>query len=296
MDWRKVAAVTCGAAQLALGVAIAAPARADDIVLAPSSPWNLNGTEKACSLRRMFGEPGNRAILQIERYGSLPRFQMVVAATALKSMEISDKLHILFGDSEPNPFRYGPGVMSATDVDGEVDPVPALILSNSLAKMDNRREDDEPVTPEMEAAVKTVTLRWDRQTLVLQTGAMDKPFAALRQCTDKLIESWGLDPAVQASLSKTAKPKVNPQYWVMPSEYPKDMVHQERDALIVFRLLIDASGKPSSCAILSSYGDEMFRQASCAAIMKRARFSPARDKTGTPVPTYDINSIRWSMH
>ena len=73
------------------------------------------------------------------------------------------------------------------------------------------------------------------------------------------------------------------------------MLLKAKQALINFRLSVDAHGIPTAREIQRSYNDKKFDKLSCALLLRRACFSPALDATGVPVPSYYFDTMRWIM-
>jgi outer membrane biosynthesis protein TonB len=68
-----------------------------------------------------------------------------------------------------------------------------------------------------------------------------------------------------------------------------------KQALVNFRLSVRAQGVPTACEVQSSYNDKKFDEVTCAALMRRARFSPALDAKGQPVLSYFLRTVCWIM-
>lgn len=151
------------------------------------------------------------------------------------------------------------------------------------------------VTPAMESAVTSISLRFAGQFLKIATGSLGKPFVALRQCTDDLVKQWGFDPEVQSALKSRPFPLGNPATWIRPADYPRKALANGKSALVTFRLSLDASGTPVGCDIQRAYADDSFKAITCERLMARARFSPALDASGKPTPSYYVNAVRWVM-
>jgi protein TonB len=81
-----------------------------------------------------------------------------------------------------------------------------------------------------------------------------------------------------------AAPAGSPGSWLSDDDYPKDALRQEIDGTTAFRLTITTSS-----------GSASLDNATCAKLMERARFTPARDAKGRPAAdTYD-GRITWRL-
>jgi protein TonB len=87
-------------------------------------------------------------------------------------------------------------------------------------------------------------------------------------------------------------PRGNPGSWVTTNDYPSRALREEREGTTGFRLEYDASGKPTNCSITRSSGSPDLDDATCANLMRRARFKPGM-RDGQPVGASYSSSVRW---
>ena len=261
------------------------------MILAPTSPWNVDWSETTCSLRRLFGTKEKESLLVMERYGPTDYFQLTIVSDEFKSYRQGETLWLKFGDGEKrrittaSPGKSGKGTATL------------FFTSQSLSQpIDTGPEPWVPqVTPATEAATKTISISYYGRERIFAVGPMGKAFEALRKCTDNLVSTWGLDPKQQAQLTKRPTPLANPASWVRSGDYPTAMLNLGKQALVNFRLSVDAQGIPTACEVQRSYNDKKFDEATCAILMRRARFSPALDSEEKPVASYYLNTVRWIM-
>jgi hypothetical protein len=261
-------------------------------ILPPISPWNVDWSETTCSLRRAFGSKDDPSILTIERFGPTPSFQLSIISNEFKSFQQGGAVQLKFGDNKPRRITtVSPGRSGASGK--------AILFfgSQSLAQpIETDDEDwDPPVTPATEAAVKSISVSYFGHERVFVTGPMDKPFAALSTCTDDLVKFWGLDPKQQATLTQRPKPLASPATWIKSADYPAAMLTGGKQALVSFRLSVDARGIPTACEIQRSYNDKKFDDVTCTLLVRRARFSPALDAAGQAIASYYLSTVRWVM-
>jgi len=230
-------------------------------------------------------------VLSIERFAPTDSFQLVVTSEEFASFNQGQRLTIQFGSLPPDPVRSG---MAGKTASGR----PMLFIS-STGLIDHADEAEEiglpRVTPEMETEAKTITLAYGGRTVVFNTGSLGKAFAALRTCTSNLVKSWGLDPDQQASLTRFATPMSSPGNWLQSNDYPGAMLASGKQAIVNFRLNVDEKGGATACEIQRSFAAKEFDKATCSLLMRRAKFKPALDRNGRPVPSYYINTVRWIM-
>lgn len=150
------------------------------------------------------------------------------------------------------------------------------------------------IPPEREEAITEVTFSGGlSKSLVLNTGSLGKPFEVLRDCSNKLLEKWGLDLKRHQHLTRGATPISSPNDWLHSRDYPKKMLSELRDGFINFRLIIEPSGEVSGCKVQQSANPIEFANATCDLVKDRARFEPALDADGKPIRSYWRSAVRW---
>ena len=290
---RRLYKVTGAGAALLLAMPM--PACADEIVLTPSTSWTLDATPSGCALRRSFGTGSPPVFLEMQRFAPGDGFQLIASGDELNWIKSGTRLYLKYGSlphhDEPVSFKSGETARENRR------PIPTIFATSSLGDEDSDAKSDEDegaeVTPQMEAQVREITLQRPGRSVILKTGPLDKPFAIMRQCTDALLKSWGLDPAVQNSLSRRAVP-IAIRSWPGAIKYPTAAVMGGEQARVNFRMLVGADGSPTDCTVLRSYNDRSFDAVACRSLMKVARFEPALDAAGKPVPSFYSNVIVWS--
>jgi hypothetical protein len=280
-----------GAAALIVALCVPSVAVAKPVILAPVSPWNVDWSKTTCTLLRAFGSKEDPSIVRIERFGPTNWFHLSIMSNEFKSFQQGQAVQLKFGDGEPERV---PGVSPGkAGADGKAILFFATQSLADRAVRDADPEADPAVTPATEAATKTITVSYFGRDRIFATGPMDKAFAALSKCTDDLVRTWGLDPEQQARLMVRPKPQGSPATWLRSGDYPRDMLFSGKQALVSFRLAVNAVGTPTACEIQRSYNDQKFNDVTCANLLRRARFSPARDAKGNAVPSYFLNTVRW---
>lgn len=227
----------------------------------------------------------------MDRFGPTDTFQLTIVSDEFRSFQQGQALTLRFGDQKPRriasvvPGKAGNGTTTL------------FFANTSLSEtIEGEDEDwDPPVAAATEAAVKNIVISYGGRERLFATGSLDKAFDALRRCTDNLVTTWGLDSKQQATLSKRPGPLSKPAAWISSSDYPPAMFARGKQALVNFRLSVSAQGTPTACEIQSSYNDKKFDEATCAALMRRARFTPAMDASGQAVPSFYLNTVRWIM-
>lgn len=291
MAWRVVAAA-------ALAVLALQPAWAADetLRLEPSSEWVLDYADERCSLHRRFGEADDSINLRIDWFGPLPTHRILLVGPAVPHarMPTSDLA-----------FRFtpDPGMRPTTGINGTFLDQPAVSFGTSFlpydpeetgerkSKIEDIRDSavPKPADAEFERNARSLEVTFENgDGVLLELGSMAKPLAALRTCMDNLQSVWGLDPAVQAHLSRRAVPKPSTVRRVQ-RRYPPRMAMGGINAFVPVRVMVDARGEVTDCVVQSEGIEEAFTDAVCDGLARG--YEPALDVDGNPVASVFPTSV-----
>lgn len=279
-----------------------AMAAKEPVYLEPSSKWHVRYEDDGCRLIRTFGEDRDKVMVVMSRYGPGEKFRLTLAGNPVKLRRNNRDLHLQFGDHEAaQKVSYMPATMSE---------MPALVMGRmrigaptavEQIAVDRRKPFEETVKLSKISASRYAAARYILVThpykgpIYLQTGPLEKPFAAFAACVDELITHWGIDVEKHKNLSKKVKPVGSPGRWVNARDYPLEMLRQRQQGIVQFRLSVDAYGKATQCHIQQSTRPQEFDDAVCKSLMKRAAFEPALDADGNPVASFWRNTVRFQL-
>jgi TonB family protein len=97
----------------------------------------------------------------------------------------------------------------------------------------------------------------------------------------------------QATPPRRARANLN-QYF-STDDYPPTAAARGAQGTAGFRLSIGADGAVTGCTITRSAGDAALDAATCAILLGRARYEPARDAAGQAVPGKDSGRVTWRL-
>lgn len=83
--------------------------------------------------------------------------------------------------------------------------------------------------------------------------------------------------------------------WFSADDYPAEALKQGIEGSVFFEVDVDATGKPTACRIGRSSGSPILDQATCNVVLARAKFEPALDKHGKPVPGKYGRAAAWRL-
>lgn len=98
-----------------------------------------------------------------------------------------------------------------------------------------------------------------------------------------------------ASSVTPAAPIGEPAQWITSDDYPADALRSGATGVVNFTLAIDETGKVTDCSVTETSGNQSLDDATCALMMARARFSPARDRAGQPVAWAFHRRVNWQL-
>lgn len=90
-------------------------------------------------------------------------------------------------------------------------------------------------------------------------------------------------------------PVGNPGDWVTSADYPALALRNAWQGRVGFLLTVDPEGRVSHCDVVASSGMPVLDQATCALLLARASFTPARDARGKPMLGSFRSAVRWVL-
>ena len=291
-------------------LAAAMPARAEGPpeVLQATSRWHLDYAKDYCRLARQFGGPGRETFFYIEQYEPGKRVNVLVAGPDIDHAKIREhelrfgpgggisRNERILGTSMPD---YGDGLL-ASGMTLLHDPAEEAAFERSRAQRWSPDSEDgavpQPVDPAAAAPITWFSVMTRKGQIVrLDLGSMAEPITALNTCAEELVGHWGIDLAQHRGRTRVATPATNPGSWLDVGDYPTELVRKGMQGLVMFRLGVDAEGKPTGCAIQQSTRPAEFDKVVCRNLIRKARFDPALDAAGKPMPSFWRSSVRFEI-
>lgn len=269
----------------------AVPVSAEKQTLSPTSAWNLDYGEYRCALKRTFGDGEETAVLHLEQTG-LGNFYNVLVAGPMNRRARGEEITIRFGSEAPMERGYLKGKYKETKT-------PFIVMHGvHLAPVPEGGDYEfvaDDIGAERQRAITAVELAYSRgNSLVLETGPLDKPIEAMRKCTEDLVATLGLDEASQEQLASKPEPLELAKFAQKVQEaYPLKMLRNEEDGLVKYRVLVNAEGKPEGCQIAQSSRPASFDDLVCFFIIRELEFEPARNSAGEAVAGIHTGSVRY---
>lgn len=286
------------AASVAIVGLLAAPqaALAQDkaAVFKPTGQWALDYGDDYCRLARNFSDGKNELALAVERIEPGPMSRLILISDSIKPFRSAEEIgwHFLPADP-PRKARY----THSTTADGKqyYNLGPFMLASFTPPAPGAPRGAPPPFDRAKEqAAAKAITgfvLDSGLNTPVeVETGDLSAPIGALQACADDLAKSWGLDPAKMRSETAAAIPDGGGSGWLPQGTVGFGDFGKLGGGANQVRLMVDASGKATSCTIHWATLDAATNDKICKAALANAKFTPAKDASGQAMPGYWIGS------
>lgn len=271
--------------------------------LKATSSWQIDYADDRCRLARRFGADETTVNIFLDRYGPDESFRLTVAGKPVKTGILKAEAAITFGPSE--------SLQKVNFNNGTSGEMPALHFANRIriglpseeelaaeAKHNGSYLEFEytPISDARQKAVRYLQIGKPlHQSVILETGSMKAPLDALNACIDDLMGHWGIDVEKHRNLKRPASPTKSPSKWIMSSDYPSNMLVSGQPAIIEFRLSIGTDGVPTHCHIQATTRPKAFDDAVCKSVMRRARFDPALDSEGKPIPSFYRNTVHFQI-
>jgi hypothetical protein len=271
--------------------------------LNPRSAWRLDYGKEKCALVQEYTGDGDTVLLEIDSYGSQEGFQVILSGKGIPSTSGITRAVVRFAG---DPAGRTVNALAGTTSQGAA----AIFLPLSFVPYEQyeRRtkaddvEDGQSELPDRAFADYQRTIHefvvglGSASVIQLNVGDIAKPLDALRTCVDKLVSSWGVEPAVQDSLSRPAMPDMV-GIRAVQARYPESMLRNLESTLIYVRVNVDAGGNATSCVLQTPTADSGLNAELTQNICGSLRhFRPALDANGKAVASVLTTRVSYNSN
>ena len=113
---------------------------------------------------------------------------------------------------------------------------------------------------------------------------------ALPRCSPTADSARGIHAAAAGARSRYPLSR-----YIARADYPAAALRNREQGRIAFALGIGADGRVNACRITASSGSAALDSTTCRIMRSRARYTPARDARGVPVPDVDVGEFSWTL-
>jgi TonB family protein len=279
----------------ALSTALAMPLQAaDPVVLKPYGPWNVDFGQDACRLQRLFGSAEDKHVLVFTQYWPSEGAGLTLAGSALGRFRTLDRTNVRYNDGQ-EPLQAVAFAGNFGDI-GKALIFPGVSLKEPTLLEDREPGPDKPFS-QMDVAlgktVQFVAVTQGGREVRFETGALDKTFEVLNQCTLDLLTKMGLDAQKHVTMTSEAR-WLNRQALTrrIAEQYPGEARGEQ--GIMRMRVIVGVDGKVEECRILKATATQFLESPACE-VMQRAQFEPARDAAGEPFRSLIATSITYRI-
>lgn len=102
-------------------------------------------------------------------------------------------------------------------------------------------------------------------------------------------------PPAPPRISQAAGARGDPAQWVTTDDYPPAALREERQGVSKLTWQINEQGRVENCQVVSSSGSPDLDEAACRLIVRRGKYTPAKDQNGNPIRTSSGRTVRWQI-
>lgn len=96
-------------------------------------------------------------------------------------------------------------------------------------------------------------------------------------------------------ISKAAGPKGDPNSWFSTDDYPQRSLNNGDEGTVTIKWDINEAGRVENCTVTSSSGHADLDQATCRILLRRGRYTPAKDQNGNPIRSSASRRVTWKI-
>ena len=265
----------------------------------PTGQWALDYGEDYCRLSRSFSDGKDDLALALERVEPGTFMRMILVSDAIKPFRSADEIgwHFTPADAE-RKARYTRSVTEDGKAFYNLGPV-TIANPGAIVRLTSGDPGDIPPPPPYDrskelAAAKSSTgfilASGLTEPVQVETENLEAPIGALQACADDLAKTWGLDPAKLRAQTSPVIPDDRGSGWLPQGTIEFADFAKLGGGANQLRLMVDASGKPTSCHVHWPTLSQATNDKICKILMSKANFTPAKDADGAAMAGYFVSS------
>ena len=271
------------------------PAHAGDgdvITFEPSVAWALDYSKDSCALTRAYTAKGEKLYMHMRQYSPSGSINVLFSAgrrTGGKALKFrfGDEGDYISDPIVPITWAHLPGGMFAVRQ--------SELLGVSPSVVPDRQWSDEE-RDALFSGIETISMVTARnETWNIHTGNLVEPFRALSKCMTELTSHWDIDHAAHENLSRKADPRDFRNFILNLQTYPRYELVDGQEAIIAFRVDVDAQGNGTACHIQNETDTQRFKPFICKRVLGDGLYLPALDSGGNPVKSYWAAVISYKL-
>lgn len=266
--------VVFGLASVTASASVCSPV--STAALKPFKPWVVDYAEAQCIATRDYGSLDRPITLGIRPAPNAETYELLVA-------------------------RAGPTPAYAQELEGSVDfgrgPLKAWVLRFRPGKSNLDVYQFRIGAAEMAQArpAETVALRTKGGAdFQFEVSSMSQLLDGLNACVANLEQYWNMGGEKDGRIAVPAKGDVRGLF--SSDDYPSEAVSRGQQGKGQYLLLVDEKGSVAGCYVVTPTGVPALDSMACAVFQQRAKFTPARDRSGKSVRSTAVTPpINWRL-
>ena len=251
---------------------------AKDVASKPSGPWSIEYADNMCVLNRKYGTGREQFLLGFHPSPMGERMEIATFTPGARgtTMRGSGKVVILpDGRTKMSSFlSWRPKGRPDTRV--------------TMFNLSEQDMNDVFAAGEFKmsgAGLKTV------QISLKGVGAAQ---AALRKCSDDLLQSWKIDPTERDFMVERPL-ALGISNWFSYNDYPTAALRAGAEGTTSIIWKVGSDGRVTDCRVVRSSGHAVLDESACKLAMKHSRYKPAIGKDGKPMAAHVSLNFIWML-
>jgi len=263
------------AALLSHSLATAAP---PPTPLTPTGPWNVEFADSMCLLGRPFGpDRASHLILKPAMLGNSLEIIVTRATSRVDAVRFGEAKLLIEGrpsSAESHFTAYNTRKGRVLRISIKEDTLALAAVRGTLA-IDAKRE--------------------GRYAFAIP--GIDRALPILSNCLDQLRTAWKVSKTDLAMIVTQPEPKPGgdlPRLF-SSKDYPDEAIRTRQGGTVGVLVWIEATGRISTCQVIESSVVPVLDKTTCDILIKRGRFTPAKDSAGRSVRAPSFTRVRWAI-
>ena len=256
----------------------------------------LDYADDSCALRRTFGPEDEPTWLEIRQYSPRQNYRLTVASAQYDRRRRQDPVGTFLPGGEEFRDRMAAFGEYGEGMDGVVWHQP-IVSRGDFLDAEGLFDDKTYREAELQRREVVNSLQLGgvfNDVLILQTGKLSVPLAALDDCNADLMRHLGVVPFDELAIQPEPVDLMDWGSKLMHS-YPTAMLRSGIEGQIVLRLIVEAAGRPSACLVQEPVVDAEYEDFVCGELLTKGRFNPGRNAEGDPIRSMHSLTIVYTL-
>ncbi|MBN8818557.1 MAG: energy transducer TonB [Sphingomonas sp.] len=145
-------------------------------------------------------------------------------------------------------------------------------------------------------AQRVAAIRQDAADVIREIGTQpDTPAEAPEEAPTRSYITPGPPPSLDLPPGAVPAREVGTSPLITSDDYPEEALYNEVQGTVTIVWTITSLGFVEHCHVVESSGHAQLDEAACRAIIRRARYEPARDREGRAIASIERRRVVWQL-